>query len=116
MLSAKQAKLDAIVHFQIPDELLVKRITGRRIHKASGRSYHTEFHPPKVEGVDDITGEPLMQRKDDNAETLGSRLGTYHAQTVPVLEYYSKSGLVKTIDASQSQSTVYSAISDALGL
>jgi hypothetical protein len=62
----------------------VERVTGRWIHAASGRSYHTKFAPPKVAGVDDLTGEPLMQRKDDNAATLKSRLAAYHAQTTPV--------------------------------
>lgn len=68
--------------------LQVERITGRWVHPSSGRSYHTKFAPPKVPGVDDATGEPLMQRKDDNAETLKARLAAFHAQTTPVIQHY----------------------------
>jgi adenylate kinase family enzyme len=66
----------------------VERVTGRLIHAASGRSYHDKFAPPKVPGVDDVTGEPLVRRKDDNAETLKARLAAFHAQTAPVIEHY----------------------------
>jgi adenylate kinase len=114
MLGGTGKKLDKVIHFDIEDSLLFRRITGRRIHPASGRSYHIEFAPPKVEGKDDITGEPLVQRKDDNEETLSKRLKTYHDQTTPVLEYYAKLGLVARIDASQSQKVVSGEIDKAL--
>ncbi len=65
-------------------------MVGRLIHPASGRSYHEKFAPPKVPGIDDITGEPLIKRKDDNAETLQARLGAFHTQTQPVIDYYAK--------------------------
>ena len=84
MLSSKGQTIDRVLDFEVPDQLLVDRITGRWVHPASGRSYHERFAPPKVAGVDDVTGEPLVKRKDDNAETLKSRLSAFHAQTAPV--------------------------------
>ena len=89
-------------------------MTGRWIHAASGRSYHTKNKPPKVEGKDDITGEPLMQRKDDNAETLKSRLSAFHAQTQPVIDYYAKQNKVATLDANKSFGEVAAQIAAAL--
>ena len=69
-----------MLNFEVPDQVLVERITGRMIHPTSGRSYHTKFAPPKVEGKDDVTGEPLIKRKDDNADTLVARLTAFHNQ------------------------------------
>ncbi|KAL8869366.1 MAG: hypothetical protein Q9174_004326 [Haloplaca sp. 1 TL-2023] len=101
MLQAREQKLQHAVELQIDDGLLVSRITGRLIHPASGRSYHKVFNPPKETMKDDITGEPLIQRSDDNAETLKKRLSTYHDQTSPVVAYYQKTGIWKPVDASQ---------------
>jgi len=81
-------KIDRVLEFKVDDGILVERIEGRRIHAASGRSYHTKFNPPKVDGVDDVTGEPLMQRKDDTKEALEKRMSSYHSQTAPILDYY----------------------------
>lgn len=89
MLEKKGVKIDKVLNFDVPDSLLVERVTGRLIHPASGRSYHEKFAPPKVEGQDDVTGEPLIRRKDDNAETLKARLAAFHAETTPVVKYYS---------------------------
>ena len=110
LLEGRDQKLDAVVEFMIDDSLLVKRICGRSIHKASGRSYHDEFAPPKVAGVDDITGEPLMRRPDDNADALVKRLDAYHKQTIPVTEYYAKKGLYKCVDAAQPSNIVASSL------
>jgi len=107
MLIAKSQKLQHAVELQIDDELLVARITGRLVHPASGRSYHKIFSPPKKEMTDDVTGEPLIQRSDDNAETLKKRLSTYHQQTSPVVAYYQKTGIWKPIDASQEPGQVW---------
>ena len=79
-----------VVQLQVPDEELKERILGRLIHKPSGRSYHVKFNPPKEEMKDDVTGEPLIRRGDDNAESLGKRLEAFAAQTAPVVEYYQK--------------------------
>ena len=110
MLAEKQQKLQHAVELKIDDELLVSRITGRLIHPASGRSYHKIFNPPKEVMKDDITGEPLIQRSDDNAETLKKRLATYHEQTSPVVQYYQRTGIWKPIDASQEPGQVWKSL------
>ena len=90
MLKKDGKTIDKVIEFGVKDEVLIERIEGRRIHKNSGRSYHVKFNPPKVDGIDDITGEPLMQRKDDTAEALKSRLNGYHTMTTPILGYYAQ--------------------------
>ncbi|KAI5899187.1 adenylate kinase [Schizophyllum commune H4-8] len=107
MLSDRKEKLDSVVQLLIDDQLLISRITGRLIHPASGRTYHKEFSPPKKPMVDDVTGEPLIQRSDDNAETLRKRLATYHTQTGPVVDYYRKKGIWHGVDAAQSPAVVW---------
>ena len=107
-------KIDAVIEFKVPDEVLVERICGRLIHAASGRSYHEKFHPPKVPMVDDVTGEPLMRRKDDNAETLKARLTAFHQQTKPVVDFYAKQGLYSPVDANQKSETVKACIAAIL--
>ena len=78
MLQSKRTKIDTVLEFKVDDDILVERVEGRRILPASGRTYHTKFNPPKVPDTDDVTGEPLIQRKDDNAEVLKKRMGAYH--------------------------------------
>lgn len=82
--------IDAVVEIDVPDEEIVKRMSGRRAHLASGRTYHVIYNPPKVEGKDDVTGEPLVQRDDDKEEVVRKRLDVYHAQTEPLVNYYKK--------------------------
>ena len=82
--------VDAVVEIDVPDEEIIKRMSGRRVHLASGRTYHVTFNPPKEEGKDDETGEPLIQRDDDQEETVKARLKVYHDQTEPLIEFYSK--------------------------
>jgi len=110
LLIGRNQKLDAVVEFGIDPELLVRRIQGRLFHIPSGRSYHEEFHPPKISMVDDITGEPLTRRSDDNVEALKKRLATYTRQTTPLIEYYQKQGLHNRVDASQPADSVFKAI------
>lgn len=112
LLEKRKAALDAVIEFAIDDSLLVRRITGRMIHLASGRSYHDEFHPPKVAMTDDITGEPLMRRSDDNAEALKKRLEAYHQQTRPLASYYALRGIHYKVDAAQTASRVFENIDD----
>ena len=88
----------------------VKRICGRWFHLASGRSYHEEFHPPRVPGKDDITGEALVRRGDDNPEVLTKRLEQYHSLTAPLVGYYQTRGLHSKVDASQQANTVFGEI------
>ena len=80
--------IDAVVDIDVPDEEIIKRMSGRRAHLASGRTYHVIFNPPKVEGKDDATGEDLVQRDDDKEETVRKRLEVYHSQTEPLIGYY----------------------------
>lgn len=101
MLGQEGKAIDKVIEFEIPDEVLVNRITGRRIHMASGRSYNIHFNPPKVENTDDITGEPLVHRPDDNEEALLKRMESYHAQTKPIIGYYGLKGKLLTINANR---------------
>ena len=80
--------IDFVLEIAVPDDAIVERMSGRRVHPASGRSYHVKFNPPKVAGRDDLTGEPLIQRDDDKEETVKKRLAVYHAQTEPLVAYY----------------------------
>ena len=80
--------IDAVVDINVPDAEIIKRMSGRRVHLASGRTYHITFNPPKDEGKDDVTGEALIQRDDDQEETVRNRLDVYHAQTEPLIDYY----------------------------
>ena len=115
MLAVKDQKLQHAVELKIDDGLLVSRITGRLVHPASGRSYHKIFNPPKEAMKDDVTGEPLIQRSDDNADTLKKRLATYHNQTAPVVSYYQKTGIWKPIDASQEPGQVWKSLLGVFG-
>ncbi|KAF3788570.1 ADK-B Adenylate kinase 4 [Nymphaea thermarum] len=99
MLGKQGTKIDKVLNFAVDDSILEERITGRWVHPSSGRTYHTKFAPPKVPGVDDVTGEPLIQRKDDTAAVLKSRLDAFHRQTEPVIDYYSKKGVVAELHA-----------------
>lgn len=92
-------KIDAIVEIQVPDEEIVSRMSGRRVHLASGRTYHVTFNPPKVEGKDDETGEDLIQRDDDKEETVRKRLEAYHAQTAVLADFYGKMAEAGDADA-----------------
>ena len=83
-------KLDFVLEIDVPDAAIVERMSGRRVHIASGRSYHLRFNPPKVDNLDDVTGEPLIQRVDDLEETVLKRLAVYAAQTRPLVEYYER--------------------------
>ena len=88
-LKTEGVAIDHVIEIQVPDEDIVARMSGRRVHLASGRTYHVTFNPPKVDGKDDQTGEPLIQRADDLDEIVRDRLGVYHEQTQPLVDYYS---------------------------
>jgi len=88
-MKAAGVKLDYVLEIDVPFEAIIERMSGRRSHPPSGRTYHVSFNPPKVAGLDDVTGEPLVQREDDKAETVNKRLDVYSAQTRPLVEYYS---------------------------
>ncbi|OMJ90080.1 hypothetical protein SteCoe_7665 [Stentor coeruleus] len=113
MLASDGKQIDKAIEFDIPDQVLVERITGRRIHLASGRSYHIKFAPPKVEGIDDITGEPLIHRTDDTEEALMKRMNSYHANTGPILDYYKQKGRFAKVDANRNVDDVWNDLKNA---
>jgi adenylate kinase len=96
-MKAANVALDYVLEIDVPDESIVERMSGRRVHVASGRTYHVKYNPPKVEGRDDVTGEPLIQREDDKEDTVKKRLAIYHQQTEPLVGYYT--GWAATGDA-----------------
>ena len=93
-LKDKGIKIDCVIEIMVDDDEIIQRMSGRRVHTASGRTYHIKYNPPKQENIDDETGEPLIQRPDDNEETVRKRLAIYHDQTSPLVDFYKKSSLV----------------------
>ncbi|MBB5018409.1 adenylate kinase [Chitinivorax tropicus] len=91
--------LDYVVEIDVPDSAIIERVSGRRVHMPSGRTYHVKFNPPKTEGLDDVTGEPLVQRDDDQEETVKKRLAVYHEQTEVLVGYYSQIAASGAADA-----------------
>ena len=114
ILSDRNQKIDVVIRLCVPEDMLVRRIAGRRFHIKSGRSYNIEFNPPKIEGKDDITGEKLVQREDDKEEIVESRLKTYYELTEPLIGYYKKEGLLKEIDGTGSPEKIYTEIKQTL--
>jgi adenylate kinase len=114
MLQNRGQSLDSVVNFDIADNVVIPRISGRLIHPASGRSYHKVNNPPKAPMKDDVTGEALIQRADDTEETGAKRLVQFHKQTQPVIEYYRSRGILHSINADQGFQKVYNDISKAL--
>jgi len=107
--------LDAVINIKVDSQVLVSRITGRRICKDCGATYHIEFNPPAEEGVCDLCGGELYQRSDDNEDTVQNRIDVYNKQTAPLIEYYSKQDLIKTIDGEQAIDKVFTDIVKKLG-
>lgn len=108
-----------VIEIQVDDEVIVKRMSGRRVHPGSGKNYHIDFNPPQIEGKDDETGEPLIQREDDKPETVLKRLAVYHDQTKPLSDFYSNQVLESnlkyiTVDGSQSVDDVFNLISSQI--
>lgn len=97
-LAGAGVKIDFVIQIKVPDEAIIQRLAGRRVHLESGRTYNIYFHPPKVSGVDDVTGEPLIQRDDDNEETVRSRLSVYHTNTEPLAVWYQDAAKQKQIN------------------
>lgn len=112
-LTAAKIDIDAVVEINVADDIIVERLAGRRIHPKSGRTYHILTNPPKLHNKDDITGEPLIQRDDDKAETVKKRLSVYRQQTAPLIEYYrTYEDDIKyiTVDGSQPVKSVQAAV------
>jgi len=114
-LAAHDSKLDKVVDIAVEKEELIVRLTGRRVCKACGASYHVVNIPPKKEGVCDVCGGPLIQRADDNEETVANRIEVYEAQTMPLIEYYEKAGNIAHIDGATGLENVFADIVKALG-
>lgn len=102
--------IDAVINFVLDREQIVARLSGRRVCKSTGRTYHILYNPPKVEGIDDETGEPLIQRDDDKPEAILHRLKVYEEQTEPLIKYYRDKGLLHDIDASPSPEQVMASL------
>lgn len=109
-----EINIDAVINVDVPDQELIDRLTGRRMCKSCGASFHVKFKPPKVRNVCDSCGGELYQRDDDTVETAKDRLDVYHSQTSPLIDYYTKKGIILNIDGSQDMEMVFSDITAAL--
>lgn len=114
LLNKEGRQLDKVIELKVNEDDLVERIEGRRVHPSSGRSYHVKFNPPKVEGRDDVTGEPLIHRDDDKREVLKSRLDVYNQKTQPLVKFFSQKGILSSLNAMQPIDTVYNNIKNNL--
>lgn len=107
MLSSMDKKIDYVINVEVPEEILMERLTGRRVSPTSGRTYHVIFNPPKVEGVCDVDGSELIQRDDDKPETVKKRLEVNVAQAQPLIDFYSAKGTLQNINGEQDINVVY---------
>jgi len=114
MLAVQNQQIDIVLRLLVDDDIVVRRIAGRRFHVKSGRSYHVEFNPPQIAGKDDLTGEPLTQRADDNEVIVQSRLNIYREQTEPLVKYYEEKGVLVSIDSFGTPDEIFAKIKTAL--
>lgn len=115
MLAEKDRKIDVVLNIDVPTDLLTERLTGRRVCRNCGATYHIVYNPPKVDGVCDVCGGELYQRSDDTEEKITTRLSLYFAETKPVIDYYEKNGILRTVDGTLGMEHVYEAIQSILG-
>jgi adenylate kinase len=115
LLEDLDVELDAVILLDVSDEVVVERLSGRRVCRNCGAIYHMKNHPPKKEGICDICGGELFQRKDDTEDVIRQRLGVYHQQTSPLIEYYRSSGILKAVNAEGSSDSVLGVIEDLFG-
>lgn len=108
------SRIDTALLFHLSQEKIIARLSGRRVHKASGRTYHILFNPPKIEGKDDVTGEELTQRPDDREEAIRNRLAVYEEKTAPLISYYQNQNKLITIDATPSPEEVFRSVQSHL--
>lgn len=113
---SEMAPVDNVINFTLSDEEVVKRLSGRRVHPGSGRTYHILFSPPRVEGKDDETGDDLVQREDDREDAIKNRLRVYREQTEPLIEYYRGRGKLIDLDSSPAPDEVFAALRKILSL
>ena len=114
-LEARGEKIDYAINVEVPDENIVNRMSGRRACVGCGATYHVKYNAPKTEDVCDICGEKLILRDDDKPETVQKRLGVYHDQTQPLIDYYEKAGVIKEVDGTVDMEDVFQAIVNVLG-
>ncbi|MDO5381131.1 MAG: adenylate kinase [Eubacteriales bacterium] len=114
-LSANNESVDFAINVEVPDENIINRMSGRRACVGCGATYHIQFNPTKVEGICDACGEKLILRDDDKPETVKNRLSVYHDQTQPLIDYYSKKGILAEVDGTQSMEDVFNSIVNVLG-
>ncbi len=112
---SNMSTLDAVINFTLPHDEIIKRLSGRRVCKSTGKTYHITSNPPKVEGIDDETGEPLIQRDDDKPEAIAHRLEVYEASTAPLIDYYRAKGLLIDLDCSGSPEDILKDLIAKLG-
>ena len=115
-LEERNDRIDFAVNVDVPDENIVRRMSGRRACPKCGQTYHIEHVPPKKEGICDKCGSELVQRDDDKPETVKNRLKVYHDQTQPLIDYYEKEGVLKTVDGTKPMEEVFGAIKSAIGI
>lgn len=114
-MKQRNKKIDKVINIQVPDELLIERISGRRVCVETGATYHIKYNPPKVDGKDDQTGFPLIQRTDDTEEKVKNRIDVYNTTTSVLIDYYNKHGILITIDGTKTPDEVFQSIVDVLG-
>ncbi len=114
LLAERKERIDAAIYLMVADDLLLRRIMGRRVHLPSGRVYHVEFNPPRIPGKDDVSGEVLTHRKDDTEDTVRERLAAYLEQTEPLTGYYAKAGMLAKVDGVGEIEEIYSRIKSAV--
>lgn len=107
---AEMCDLSRVINLAVNDPEVVRRLSGRRVHPGSGRTYHVEFSPPKRRGEDDVTGEPLVQREDDTESSIRNRLEVYRETTSPLIDYYRERGMLSDVDATRSPDEVYASV------
>ena len=114
-MKKRDDKVDKVINIKVPEDVVIERISGRRVNLSTGRVYHIKYNPPKVEGIDDETGEKLIQREDDTKEAVKERLDVYNEHTSVLIDYYDKKGILVTIDGAKTPDEVFDQIKKSLG-
>lgn len=114
-MQKRENKIDKVININVPEDVIIERISGRRVNVSTGKVYHIKFNPPKVEGIDDETGEKLIQREDDTEAAVKERLDVYNKHTSVLIDYYNKKGILVTIDGAKTPDEVFDQIKKSLG-
>ena len=113
-MQKRDKKIDKVININVPEDVIIERISGRRVNVSTGKVYHIKFNPPKVEGIDDETGEKLIQREDDTEAAVKERLDVYNKHTSVLIDYYNKKGILVTIDGAKTPDEVFDQIKKSL--